>query len=162
VEVKPISDLPTGPVPDLDDTEIRPRKKSLEPAILEPNQSPSPKKKLKLLKPPRLTVTTEPDKGFHAEFDLVDDSLTFGRAKDNALHIPLAIISRHHAVITRLDSKTQLPSYKIVQCNSINSLRYQGQRIAEKILEDGDIIEIGDRNFAEYIVKLTYHAPESG
>ena len=160
VEVKPVSNLPTAPVPDLDDTEVRPRKKSLEPTILEPGQSLSPKKKL--LKPPRLTVTTEPDKGFHAEFDLVEDSLTFGRAKDNALHVPLAIISRHHAVITRLDSKTQLPSYKIVQCNSINSLRYQGQRIAEKILEDGDIIEIGDRNFAEYIVKLTYHAPESG
>ena len=107
-------------------------------------------------------MTTEPDKGFHAEFDLVGDSLTFGRAKDNALHVPLAIISRHHAVITRLDSKTQVPSYKIVQCNSINPLRYQGKRIAEKVLEDGDIIEIGDRNFAEYIVKLTYHEPESG
>jgi pSer/pThr/pTyr-binding forkhead associated (FHA) protein len=111
--------------------------------------------------PPRLTVTTEPDKGFHAEFDLVGDSLSFGRANDNALHVPLAIISRHHAVITRLNNETQVPSYKIVQYNSINPLRYQGQRIAEKVLEDGDIIEIGDRKFAEYIVKLTYHIPQS-
>ena len=158
VEIKPVSDLPTGPVPDLDDTEIRSRKKPLEPIILEPGQSPSPKKKL--LKPPRLTVTTEPDKGFHAEFDLVGDSLSFGRANDNALHVPLAIISRHHAVITRLNNETQVPSYKIVQYNSINPLRYQGQRMTEKVLEDGDILEIGDRNFAEYIVKLLYHAPK--
>src|SRR5258706_747704 len=171
--VKSIEDIPTGPVLDLDDTEVRPRKRSPaststqqsalssnEPTILEPGQSSSPKKRL--LKPPRLIVTTEPDKGFHAEFDLTGESLTLGRAKDNMLYVPLAIISRHHAVITRLENETQIPSYKIVECKLINPLRYQGKRIAEKVLEDGDIIEIGDRNFAEYIVKLMYHAPVSG
>jgi len=171
-EDKSVSNLPTGPVPDLDDTEVRPRKRSPgpastqtsapasnEPAVLAHGQA-QPRKIL--LKPPRLSVTTEPDKGFHAVFDLVGDSLTFGRAKDNTLYVPLAIISRYHAVITRLDNQTQAPSYKIVQCKPINPLRFQGQKIAEKVLEDGDIIEIGDRNFAEYIVKLTYHAAESG
>ncbi len=169
VNIKSIEDMPTGPVPDLDITEVEPRKKSPkstsaqkslatsnESTIIEPRQSPAPVKRP--LKPPRLSVTTEPDKGFHAEFDLVGDSLTFGRAKDNMLFVPLAIISRHHAVITRLANESPVPTYKIAECKSINPLRFQGKRIAEKVLEDGDIIEIGDRNFADYIVKLTYHA----
>jgi len=127
--------------------------------IIAPN--PSQRKKI-LLKPPRLLVTTEPDKGFQATFDLAGETLTLGRATDNNLCVPLPIISRYHAVFTRLNSETQEPSYKIAQRKSINSLWFKGKEVPEKVLENGDTIEIGQRGYAEYIVRLTYQGPEYG
>lgn len=112
------------------------------------------------LKPPRLIVTTEPDNGFQAIFDLKGEAITLGRAKDNDLYLPLMIISRHHAVLNRLHSDLQEPSYKIVQLKSINPLFFKGKAVSEKVLEDGDTIEIGVRGHAEYIVKLMYQAAE--
>jgi serine/threonine protein kinase len=112
------------------------------------------------LKPPRLLVTTEPDKGFRAIFDLKGETITLGRAKDNDLSLPLLIISRHHAVLKRLHSDLQEPSYKIVQLKTVNPLFFKGKRVPEKVLEHGDTIEIGVRGHAEYIVKLLYQAAE--
>ena len=112
------------------------------------------------LKPPRLLVTTEPDKGFRAKFDLKGETITLGRAKDNDLSLPLLIISRHHAVLNRLHSDLQEPSYKIVQLKSVNPLFFKGKKVSEKVLEHGDTIEIGVRGHAEYIVKLIYQAAE--
>ena len=123
--------------------------------------TPVPRKKI-LLKSPRLLVTTEPDKGFRATFELTGETLTLGRATDNTLCLPLSIISRHHAVLHRQSSEPQELAYKIVQQQSINPLRFNGETVAEKVLENGDIIEIGKRGYAEYIVKLTYQAPEYG
>jgi len=112
------------------------------------------------LKPPRLLVTTEPDKGFRAKFDLKGETITLGRAKDNDLSLPLLIISRHHAVLNRLHSDLQEPSYKIVQLKSVNPLFFKGKKVSEKVLEHGDTIEIGVRGHAEYVVKLKYQAAE--
>jgi serine/threonine protein kinase len=122
---------------------------------------PSQPKKI-LLKPPCLLVTTEPDKGFHAKFDLVGETLSLGRAKDNDLRLPHSIISRHHAVFQRLNSSSEEASYKIVQGQSINPLRFKGKRVTEKVLEHGDVIEVGERGYAHYIIKLTYQAAEYG
>jgi FHA domain len=72
------------------------------------------------------------------------------------------IISRHHAVLNRLNSDLQEPSYKIVQRESVNPLIFKGKRVREKVLEHGDTIEVGERGSAEYIVKLTYRAGEYG
>ncbi len=112
------------------------------------------------LKPPRLLVTTEPDKVFRATFDLKGETVTLGRAKDNDLSLPLLIISRHHAVLNRLSSESQEPSYKIVQLKSVNPLFFKGKRVSEKVLEHGDTFEIGMRGHAKYMVKLTYLAAE--
>ena len=71
---------------------------------------------------------------------------------------PLLIISRHHAVLNRLHSGLQEPSYKIVQLKSVNPLFFKGKKVSEKVLEHGDTIEIGVRGHAEYIVKLMYQA----
>jgi serine/threonine protein kinase len=123
----------------------------------------SSKHKKTLLKPPRLLVTTEPDKGFRATFELRGETLTLGRAKDNDLYLPLAIISRYHAVFTRINSELQEPQfikYKVVQCKSINPLCFKGKEVTEKVLEHGDTFEVGQRGFAEYVVKLTYLAAE--
>ena len=113
-----------------------------------------------LIKPPRLLVTTEPDKGFQAAFDLAGETLTLGRAKDNDICLPLAIISRYHAVLKRINNELQVPSYKIVQRQTINPLRFNGKVVSEKVLEHGDIIEIGTRGYADYIVKLRYQGAE--
>lgn len=112
------------------------------------------------LKSPRLLVTTEPDKGFRAIFDLKGETITVGRAKDNDLILPLLIISRHHAVLNRLHGDVQEPSYKIVQLKSVNPLFFKGKKVSEKVLEHGDTIEIGVRGHTEYIVKLMYQAAE--
>jgi pSer/pThr/pTyr-binding forkhead associated (FHA) protein len=109
-----------------------------------------------------LLVTTEPDKGFRATFDLIGKTITLGRAKDNDFSLPLLIISRHHALLSRLNSDLQEPSYKIVQRESTNPLIFKGERVSEKVLEHGDTIEIGERGFSEYVVKLTYQAAEYG
>jgi len=126
-----------------------------------PIPMPAPRKKI-LLKPPRLLVTTEPDKGFRATFELTGETMTLGRATDNTLCLTLSIISRHHAVLHRLNSESQELTYKIVQQQSINPMRFNGKTVGEKVLENGDTIEIGKRGYAEYIVKLTYQAPEYG
>ena len=141
VEVK------AAPAVDLDATQLAP--------------SPPQRKKV-MLKPPRLVVTTAPDQIFHATFDLTGETLTLGRATDNNLCLPLSIISRYHAVFSRLNSESQEPTYKIIQRKSINSLLFKGREVQEKVLEHGDTIEIGKRGYAEYIVKLTYQAPEYG
>ena len=113
-----------------------------------------------LLKPPRLLVTTEPDRGFRATFDLTGEKLTLGRAKDNNICLPLSIVSRYHAVLSQLNGELEESSYKIIHRQSINSLRFKGEKVPEKVLFHGDTIEIGERGYAEYIVKLTYLAPE--
>lgn len=135
------------PPPNLDATQVVP--------------DPAQRKKI-LLKPPRLFVTTEPDKGFQATFDLTGETLTLGRAKDNNICLPLAIISRYHAVLNRIINELQVPSYKIVQRQTINPLRFNGKVVPEKVLEHGDTIEIGTRGYADYIVKLRYQGPEYG
>jgi pSer/pThr/pTyr-binding forkhead associated (FHA) protein len=126
----------------------------IAPPALQPKRIP--------LKSPRLIVTTEPDQGFRATFDLKGETITLGRARDNDLFLPLLIISRHHAVLNRLNSESQEPSYKIVQRKSVNSLFFKGKKISEKVLEHGDTIEIGVRGFADYVVKLTYLAADHG
>jgi len=124
--------------------------------------APPPRRKKTPLRPPRLIVTTEPDQGFRATFDLVGETLTLGRAKDNNLWLPLSIVSRHHGVLHRINSDSEKPSYKIVQGQSTNPFFFKGKKLAEKVLENGDSIEIGRHGHSEYIVKLTYQAPEDG
>ncbi len=134
------------------------------PANLDATQvvpDPAQRKKI-LLKPPRLLVTTEPDKGFQAIFDLTGETLTLGRAKDNNICLPLATISRYHAVLNRINNEPRVPSYKIVQRQTINPLRFNSKVVPEKVLKHGDTIEIGTRGYADYIVKLTYLGPEYG
>jgi pSer/pThr/pTyr-binding forkhead associated (FHA) protein len=115
-----------------------------------------------MLQPPRLMVLTEPDQDFRATFELTAPSLTLGREPDNTICLPLSIVSRHHATIQRLSSTPPGPYYKIVDRKSVNHLYFKGQEVPEKILENGDVIEIGVRGYGQYIVRLTYHAPVFG
>ncbi len=140
--------VPVSPTPVLDLTDAT----VIAPPAIQHKRIP--------LKPPRLLIITEPGKDFRATFDLKGETITLGRAKDNDLSLPLLIISRHYAVLKRLHSDLQEPSYKIVQLKSINPLLFKGNKVSEKVLEHGDTFEIGVRGDAKYIVKLTYLAAE--
>ncbi|TMB84764.1 MAG: FHA domain-containing protein [Chloroflexi bacterium] len=137
---------------------------NLEGTLIDPPYMPSsrpPRQKI-MLRRARLIVTTEPDKVFQAAFELTGQMVTLGRATDNNISLPLSIISRYHAVFSRIKSTSQEPTYKIIQRKSINPLLFKGKEVQEKELENGDTIEIGKRGYADYIVKLTYQAPEYG
>ncbi|GIV97501.1 MAG: hypothetical protein KatS3mg057_2158 [Herpetosiphonaceae bacterium] len=114
------------------------------------------------LRPPRLIVTTEPDQGVRLTFELTDEHMTLGREADNALCVPFSIVSRRHAALQRIASGSRGPQYKIVDLKSVNHLYFQGREIMERVLEDGDVIEIGVRGFGPYIVRLMYQAPVPG
>ena len=145
--------------PNMPSTLPAPAPTNIDATVLAPSQ---PQRKKIQLKPARLIVTTEPEKIFRTTFDLVGETLTLGRATDNDIYLSLSIISRHHAVFSRVNSASGEPSYKIIQRKSINSLLFKGKEIQEKVLENGDTIEIGKRGYADYIVKLTYQAAEYG
>jgi pSer/pThr/pTyr-binding forkhead associated (FHA) protein len=80
----------------------------------------------------------------------------------NELHLPLLTISRHHATVFRLGALQPGVKFKIVDNNSRNQLFYRGAPVHERILEDGDTVEIGKRGFGSYVVIMTYYAPVFG
>jgi serine/threonine-protein kinase len=143
---------------------VRP-KPAVPPGYLEKTEIAPPQAPVRrqvMLKPAHLTVTTEPDQGFRATFELTGDTLTLGREPDNNLCLPLAIVSRHHAFLYRVGNSPQGSQYKIVDRKSVNHLYFKNREVPEKILENGDIIEIGVRGYGQYIVQLTYQAPVFG
>ena len=71
--------------------------------------------------------------------ELDKDVLSIGRLRDNDIVLTFDGVSRHHAQLER-----QGAGYKIVDLNSTNGLIFQGQRIKEKPLADGDTFRISD------------------
>lgn len=113
-----------------------------------------------LVKPARLVISTEPESGYNATFELTENQITLGRAGDNTIAIPLSIISRHHATLQATTHEEQEVHHTITLLNTANKLYYQGKELHKKQLVDGDTLEIGQRNFLQYIVKLVYFAAE--
>lgn len=112
-----------------------------------------------MLKPPQLGVYTRPDRGLNLTFDLTGEIMSLGRHSDNDLHLNLDIVSRYHAKLYRISETNRDVRYRLVDNNSSNHLRYKGQIIAERILEDGDVIEIGKLEVGAYVVYLSYSGP---
>jgi serine/threonine protein kinase len=143
----------------VDKKPVMPAIKDVDATMIAPkSKAAAAPAELKLKKPARLLVTTEPEQGFEKTFELVGDHITLGRARDNQLWLPLEIISRYHAVIDLLPTKE--PTYKIVQLKSANPMRFNDLEIEEKTLAQGDTLEVGKRGFARYVVKFTFQAPE--
>ena len=71
--------------------------------------------------------------------ELDKDVISIGRLPDNDIVLAFDGVSRHHARLER-----QGAGYKIVDLNSTNGLIFQGQRIKEKPLADGDTFRISD------------------
>ncbi len=132
-----------------------------EATEIAPPPRPVPRRQV-MLKPPTISVSTEPDQGYRATFDLTGETITLGRTGANNISIPIPIVSSNHAFLYRLNTGPQAPHYRIVDRGSVNHLYFKGQEMPEKVLEDGDQLEIGVRGYGPYIVKLQYHAPVFG
>jgi len=72
------------------------------------------------------------------EYDL-GDVTTIGRHPDNAVQILDRIVSKEHAQILRLENGGFL--YR--DLGSLNGSFYQGERISERILQEGDALTLG-------------------
>ncbi len=112
-----------------------------------------------MVRPPRLNVRTEPDQHLNLSFELTGEVLKLGRELDNQLQVPLSTVSRHHATLFRIGPVAPGMTYRIVDNKSRNQLIYQGQIVSERVLEDGDVIEIGKKGYGDYVVFLTYIGP---
>jgi ABC-type multidrug transport system ATPase subunit len=80
------------------------------------------------------------------DFRLEKDLLVLGRDPNSDIVINLPEISARHAQLKQCDG-----SYEIIDLNSRNGLIYQGRRIAQQLLADGDVLHIGTA------VTLSYH-----
>ncbi len=129
------------------------------PPLVRPNPPSVPPRTPVMVRPPRLNVRTEPDQHLNLSFELKGDTLKLGRELDNQLQVPLSTVSRHHATLFQVGPVAPGVKYKIVDNNSRNQLIYRGQIVHERVLEDGDIIEIGKKGYGEYVVFLTYIGP---
>jgi adenylate cyclase len=73
---------------------------------------------------------------------------TIGRTPDNDIEISNVSVSRHHAVVTFADNK-----YVIADLRSGNGTFVNDERIDQRLLAEGDRVEIGPTIFV-------FHAPE--
>ena len=74
-----------------------------------------------------------------------------GRGKDNELALDDSSISRRHAEIHRNING----GFDIIDMNSMNGIYINGEKVGKAMLEEGDVIEIGD-----ILLKFTQFAPE--
>jgi len=77
-----------------------------------------------------------------AAVPFASDVTTFGREPDNVLCIPEAAVSRYHGRVERRHDGCW-----IVDNGSTNGILVNGRRIAGQLLEDHDVIRIGDSLF---------------
>lgn len=79
------------------------------------------------------------------KFPFDKDVLTLGRKADNDICIDSTVVSGHHARIERVGN-----AFRIVDLGSTNGLVYNGQRITDKVLDEGDLIYITDKVVLQY------------
>jgi pSer/pThr/pTyr-binding forkhead associated (FHA) protein len=84
---------------------------------------------------PRL-IERKPD---GREFDLNKDRVTIGRHRDSDVFLEDLAVSRLHVTINRDGSGR----YILRDENSANGVYVNGQRVAERVLQEGDEVQIG-------------------
>jgi len=72
------------------------------------------------------------------KFLINKESFKIGRESDSDIFLDDITVSRKHAQIERIDE-----IYKIVDLGSLNGIYVNGQPVENKILENGDKIQIG-------------------
>ena len=77
------------------------------------------------------------------EFELKSGRFLIGRTPENDLQIDSQVISRHHAQVI-----TTQGSCIIEDLNSTNGMAHNGKRIRRRVLNDGDVIQIGEHELA--------------
>ena len=76
--------------------------------------------------------------GHAAEYPLLPHETSIGRAPGNDIQIQDAAVSRRHAKVIADNA-----GYAIVDLGSENGIYVNRERVTERVLEDGDIVEIG-------------------
>lgn len=80
--------------------------------------------------------------GQDLQFPLFKDRLTIGRTAQNDIQLKAHFISRRHALIVTEDGLS-----RIVDWGSKNGVYVNDLRVAEQILENGDVVSIGSAEF---------------
>ncbi|RPI28336.1 MAG: FHA domain-containing protein [Acidobacteria bacterium] len=84
-------------------------------------------------------LVTDTASGQSSEFDLTSPETRIGRAfQVNDIVLNQAQVSREHALIRREDDH-----FRLIDLDSSNGTKINGQRIKEQILDDGDAFTIG-------------------
>ncbi len=86
------------------------------------------------------------------DFPLTTNRLSIGRHSENDIVVPVSTVSRLHAVLTRDNG-----GYTIRDQNSTNGLLFEGVKIKERQLLDGDVLRVGDD--LGNVATLTYQDP---
>lgn len=89
---------------------------------------------------PRARLIVLVDEKPETEYILGEGSTSIGRSADNTIHLPHHDVSRHHATIA-----PEPDGFKIIDCGSPNGVFVNADRVTEKILADGDVIQLGLR-----------------
>ncbi|MFO0615527.1 MAG: FHA domain-containing protein [Polyangiaceae bacterium] len=89
-------------------------------------------------RPDRLVVVVGPSPG--QEFPLDRERFTLGRAEEMTISINHSSVSRHHADLIALGGGR----YEIMDRQSANGIRINGQEVRRGLLEAGDALELGD------------------
>jgi pSer/pThr/pTyr-binding forkhead associated (FHA) protein len=92
-------------------------------------------------RPNRLVMLAGPSPG--AEFPLDRDRMTVGRAEDASISINHNSVSRLHCEVHALGDGR----FEIVDKGSSNGVRVNGSELRRGIVEQGDVIELGDVRF---------------
>lgn len=77
------------------------------------------------------------------DFKLKQGRFLIGRTAENDLQIDSQFISRHHAQIISTNG-----SSIIEDLNSTNGIAHNGKRIRRRVLNDGDVLQIGEHELA--------------
>ena len=85
-----------------------------------------------------------------AERELSVGRFIIGRTSDNDLQIDSKFISRHHAQIV-----TTAQSCVIEDLNSTNGIQVRSKRVRRRILNDGDVVQIGQHEIMYFDERLS-------
>ncbi len=113
---------------------------SLRPVSAQASAPALPAERLMFSTQPGLTLSAPQQ--FSKQL-LDQPSLTIGRALDNELIVNYGRISAHHARIEQTPN-----GYMLTDLNSSNGSFYNGQRVASRLLADGDVIYLGGQDVA--------------
>jgi ABC-type multidrug transport system ATPase subunit len=119
---RPITSPPASPPPAAAPTQMRPVAGRSTP----PSSTNIATSMLKILRP-------------GAPAEAPPGSITIGRATDNAIVIPDVLASRHHATLIHTAAGTEIRDNR-----SINGTFVNGSRVETALLEEGDVVTIGN------------------
>lgn len=96
---------------------------------------------------PKLSIALEDAKVTH---ELTEEKITLGRAPDNLIQIDDSSVSSRHAQLLLVGDR-----YQLVDLNSTNGTRVNGETITEVFLKEGDRLRFGK-------VEARYESEQTG